>query len=280
MNHRVKAIILIVLMFILVPLIAIGEFKDGSYDVANSADHLGFFAATTSAQLAGVLSDETGTGGGFVRATAPTLEGLTVSTTAIQCTGAGAPSSGVGLELAYASGTAYITSYDRTAGVYEDVRIRGDYVDIYALKAGSIYQTARFGGGNARIYGDLYVDGLLDPTPFYQGDALSEINKIKADKDGELDHATLPAFARKRAVMGERKEKVSVPVKQDDAFEKGNLKPDVQLDWKTGTFFKEEEITIEEELHPDGRNIGAMVSLLTRAVQQLSERLEAIEKKK
>ncbi len=31
------------------------------------------FAATTSAQLAGVLTDETGTGGGFVRATGPTL---------------------------------------------------------------------------------------------------------------------------------------------------------------------------------------------------------------
>ncbi len=36
---------------------------------------LGQFAATTSAQLAGVLTDETGSGGGFVRATGPTLGG-------------------------------------------------------------------------------------------------------------------------------------------------------------------------------------------------------------
>jgi len=37
------------------------------------------FAATTSAALAGVLSDETGSGGGFVRATSPTISAPTVS---------------------------------------------------------------------------------------------------------------------------------------------------------------------------------------------------------
>ena len=38
------------------------------------------FAATTSAELAGVLTDETGSGGGFVRATGPTLTGtVTIS---------------------------------------------------------------------------------------------------------------------------------------------------------------------------------------------------------
>lgn len=36
-------------------------------------DKLSVFAATTSAELAGVLSDETGSGGGFVRATSPTI---------------------------------------------------------------------------------------------------------------------------------------------------------------------------------------------------------------
>jgi hypothetical protein len=37
------------------------------------------FAATTSAELAVVLTDETGSGGGFVRATGPTLSGVTLS---------------------------------------------------------------------------------------------------------------------------------------------------------------------------------------------------------
>lgn len=40
---------------------------------ALSSFNLSTFAATTSAQLSGVLSDETGSGGGFARATSPTL---------------------------------------------------------------------------------------------------------------------------------------------------------------------------------------------------------------
>lgn len=40
---------------------------------ALTTNPLSQFAATTSAQLAGVLSDETGTGGGFVRSTSPSL---------------------------------------------------------------------------------------------------------------------------------------------------------------------------------------------------------------
>lgn len=49
-----------------------GSGGGGSGD-ALTTDPLSQFASTTSAQLAGVLSDETGSGGGFVRATSPTL---------------------------------------------------------------------------------------------------------------------------------------------------------------------------------------------------------------
>ena len=41
--------------------------------LVHRSDKLDVFAATTSAELAGVISDETGSGGGFVRATSPTL---------------------------------------------------------------------------------------------------------------------------------------------------------------------------------------------------------------
>ena len=47
---------------------------------------LGQFAATTSAQLAGVLTDETGSGGGFVRADSPALAG-TVSVVNLTASG-------------------------------------------------------------------------------------------------------------------------------------------------------------------------------------------------
>jgi len=47
--------------------------------VAYTGNNLSVFAATTSAQLATVLSDETGSGGGFVRATAPVITGGTLT---------------------------------------------------------------------------------------------------------------------------------------------------------------------------------------------------------
>lgn len=50
-------------------------------NVALTTGHLGQFAATTSAQLAGVISDETGSGS-LVFATSPTLSGTPLSTTA------------------------------------------------------------------------------------------------------------------------------------------------------------------------------------------------------
>lgn len=49
-----------------------GTLQEGGSDVATAGDHLGFFSATTSAQLAGVVSDETGSGS-LVFATSPTF---------------------------------------------------------------------------------------------------------------------------------------------------------------------------------------------------------------
>lgn len=56
--------------------------ENGGVDVTyvRTADNLSVMAATTSAELAGVLSDETGSAGGFVRATSPTLTTPTIAT--------------------------------------------------------------------------------------------------------------------------------------------------------------------------------------------------------
>lgn len=58
--------------------------------IASSVNHLGFFAATTSAQLLGIISDETGSGA-LVFATSPTLVtpllGTPTSGTLTNCTG-------------------------------------------------------------------------------------------------------------------------------------------------------------------------------------------------
>lgn len=44
-----------------------GAITEATNAVPNATDHLGFFAATTSSQLAGVVSDEVGADGGFLR---------------------------------------------------------------------------------------------------------------------------------------------------------------------------------------------------------------------
>ena len=54
--------------------------NNGSADTpAAFSDNLSVFAPTTSAQLASVLTDATGSGGGFVRATSPTITGPTIT---------------------------------------------------------------------------------------------------------------------------------------------------------------------------------------------------------
>jgi len=74
---------------------------------------------------------------------------------------------------------------------------------------------------------------------YYFGNALSDIKKIRGKPDGHLDMSSLPSYARKTVS---------------------------RKDNKTG------KIVVEE-----GRDLGAMVSILTKAVQELNERLDRIE---
>lgn len=60
------------------PTLALAPTAGGTF--ASSANNLGFFATTTSAQLAGIMSDETGSGG-LVFATSPTMSGATLTGT-------------------------------------------------------------------------------------------------------------------------------------------------------------------------------------------------------
>ena len=80
--------------------------------------------------------------------------------------------------------------------------------------------------GNAWFSANVSALSFTDRTPSYEGDALSELSKIKG-KNGEIDHGTLPKFARKITPEGE-----------------------------------------------DGRDLGAMISMLVKAVQQIKEVLD------
>jgi len=89
--------------------IAGGTLTEGGNAVPNATDKLSFFAATTSEELAGVLSDETGSGGGFVRATSPTIATPTITTSATVPTLYGSSASGGDLTL---EGSSHATNGD------------------------------------------------------------------------------------------------------------------------------------------------------------------------
>jgi hypothetical protein len=204
---------------------------------------------------------------------------------------------------------------------------------------------------NGQIYSDDNISALTftDRTPFYEGDALTEIMKIKG-KNGEIDHSTLPAFAHKTRVKniyenielkeidiknayeiteveqdklitktdsdGKKEENkiISSIIEKQDGYEivegkvipkiikkeiyekelvkKMALKADTYFDSTEGKFYKKNDNTSEvkkvndkvvqiikvDEENEDQRDLGAMISILTVAVQQLKKENDAQNK--
>ena len=94
-------------------------------------------------------------------------------------------------------------------------------------------------GTNLFVTSNVSASSFTDRTPSYTGkSAVAELKLVKNDKNGNIDHSTLPAFARKKITSKDKKGK---------------------------------------ESEADGRDIGAMISILTKAVQELDERIEKIE---
>lgn len=104
------------------------------------------------------------------------------------------------------------------------------------------------GDNNLYVVGDCSALTFTDRTPFYSGDALAKISAIKG-KDGKIDHSTLPEFVKSQ-----------IKLKQYE------IDPNDPNDF------------IETEVIGQGRNLGNMVSMLTVAVQQLTDRIEELEK--
>jgi hypothetical protein len=115
----------------------------------------------------------------------------------------------------------------------------------------SIGDDTAVGDNNLNVVGDIVANSYSDRTPFYSGDALSEIKNIKG-VDGKIDHKSLPEFVRTEKIY--------------DVFEE----IEKEIDGKIVI----EKNKISEEVK-EGRDIGAMVSVLTVAIQQLQIMVEA-----
>jgi len=120
----------------------------------------------------------------------------------------------------------------------------------------------------ADFYASGYVSALTfyDRTPHFDGDALSEIVKIKG-KNGQIDHTTLPAFARVT---------IKQPVFQDQIVTKIRLRDNPKDASDVETIQVLEPVKVSEVDVP-GRDVGAMVSMLVVGMQQLHERLNKLE---
>ena len=111
--------------------------------------------------------------------------------------------------------------------------------------AGGAYVTATcdtmYVSNNLYVTNNMSALSITDRTPHYSGDALAELRQVRGKTrtvrgkaTQEIDHATLPAFARRQ--------------------------------------FEHKDGTVEE-----GRDLGAMISIMTVAIQQLADRLDALE---
>lgn len=155
--------------------------------------------------------------------------------------------------------------------VYHTITFQNETYDVVAIKAtktvgsygdagelglytanGSLVEAMRITSvGNVWMVANCSALSFTDRTPFYEGDALSEIRTIKGI-DGKIDHKTLPTFAR-----------VEREVIVEPAVEaKGKVKA------------KPAVTEIQQE-----RDLGAMISMMTVAIQQLSAKVEELEKK-
>lgn len=112
--------------------------------------------------------------------------------------------------------------------------------------------------GDVDIAGDLDAATYTDFTPAFSGDALKALSGIKGDGHGNIDHSSLPTEARKEIAR-----KILDSSGEQKLDESG--KPLVEK--------------------KPGRNISVMVSILTKAVQELmavndtqNARIEALEK--
>ena len=132
------------------------------------------------------------------------------------------------------------------------------------------------GDNNLYVVGDCSALTFTDRTPAFVGDALAAIKAIQDDGNGHIDHATLPEFARRsyrKPIFEEVEVQKKVPILDGKGKE--------IIDEITGEVVTETitETVIKSDRYEEapGRDIGAMLSVLTTAAQQLLAENEALK---
>lgn len=149
-------------------------FVDSS--IALTGGHLGQFAATTSDQLAEVLSNETGSGGGFVRATAPTIDSPIIATKVNLPSGTALPGSP-------SAGDVFIVTDDSAAGACDSAAGSARTVCRYN---GSAWQAIGDGGAGAGIGGSVGSTDNAVPRANGTGGATLQASGVVIDDSNNV----------------------------------------------------------------------------------------------
>ena len=197
------------------------------------------------------------------------------------------------------------------ASIFTDAGIQAkDTIRAARLAAGDSIYTGymlSISGGNAYISGSLSAETIIDRTPYYDGNALEELSRVKGDGNGGIDHSTLPKFAQIRinqevdkpksgtseamgTVVNETLGEKRVVNTQGVLDNSNATSMELQREEKTkevqqGVSFQKsidgiDDIQNNQDIQEtvvkevEGRDIGAMVSVLTKAIQQLISKNE------
>jgi hypothetical protein len=198
----------------------------------------------TNATITGAITATSGSFTGSLYSSSGTIGGFTLASGSLSAQASGKPLlkldtsnseitlGGLKISFSDTTGCEFISEYPVVVETNESFVVKDDTNSVtyfYATNA------------SAWCNGNMSAGSFTDRTPFYDGDAVKELKKIKGNGKG-IDHDTLPEFAR-------------ASIK----YTKHN---------KDGT---------KEEIIEDGRDLGAMISILTKAVQELDARLDKLE---
>jgi hypothetical protein len=117
----------------------------------------------------------------------------------------------------------------------------------------SLWDAQSYWAGDMYTAKNMSALSFTDRTPWYEGDGIADLKKIKG-KDGQIDHDTLPDFAKK--IIDGKPKTVN--------HGKKNGKDGVEY----------EDIEIVDKEQEVGRDLGAMISILTKAVIQLTDKID------
>ena len=117
----------------------------------------------------------------------------------------------------------------------------------------SLWDAQSYWAGDMYTAKNMSALSFTDRTPWYDGDGIADLKKIKG-KDGKIDHDTLPDFAKK-VIDG-----------KPDTVNRGKKRSRDDLEY--------EEVEIVGKQQEVGRDLGAMISILTKAVIQLTEKID------